>query len=574
MSKKRIAAFFIALALLLTAGCGGESIRGSISAADRPRSTPAPEESPSEEEIEVRSYGGEHFAEVRRPEVHFEDMEYVRYEEADFMALCDEVYGFAENGGSRNDADDALWLIYDELCYIYTLYTLAELRCDSDPTDSAAAEELEYISDIYFRMYDEYMFALGALAASKNSKLMSLSYDMDTINYFADYYGERPEDYDGGAELEAFSRENALVSDYFRIMAEELPDEKAAAEIFVELVEHRREEAALYGYESYADYAYSEFYYKDYYPSDAEVLWAGVKEYFVPIVAENYDSVSRGVERMSITGDVDCSTEAVLGALERNLPKISGELFDAYEYMIRNGLCDIGYDPRKADMGYTTRLYYYSAPYIFNGAYDEFYDYLDMIHEFGHFANGLYTESDLIFGASDNDLSELQSQGLEMIFTAFYDDIFGKYAGKVEDFVLMDMLMGVVDGAMYDEFQQRVYAEEELSAERVCEIFAGLYEDYGYEPYEGYEYEWIYVVHNFEYPFYYISYAVSALGALEIYSLMQSDFDAAVDKYLEVCAMDTEIYYYSEALEEAGFMDIFSEESYAAIAENINAHFE
>ena len=77
--------------------------------------------------------------------------------------------------------------------------------------------------------------------------------------------------------------------------------------------------------------------------------------------------------------------------------------------------------------------------------------------------------------------------------------------------------------------------------------------------------------HNFDYPFYYISYAVSALGALEIYSLMQTDFDAAADKYLYVCSMNTEYYYYSEALEEADFADIFDIRSFADIAGTVIA---
>lgn len=562
MSAKRLIALVLILCLLLV-GCGNEpSIKGSVTP---PKTTTEPQETATAEE--------NFFEPVERSDMPFEQMLYFHYDEAEFMSLCEGIYALAEQGcEDEQEAADMLWEARDELELIYDLLTLAEIEYHSDPSDAEAAEEMDYASELYYRMSDEYMYALGALAASENSGLMEWTFYADEIEYFAAAYGSRPEG--SGEELELYKRETELVNEYYSIMAEIEPDVAAAAEVYVKLVENRREEAAMYGYEGYADYAYSDFYFKDYYPSDSAKLWAGVKEYFVPLVSEHYDAVNRAADRVSLAEDVDCSTEAVLAALERNLPKISPELYEAFDFMLRNGLYNIDFDPRKADMGYTTRLYYYDVPFVFNAPYGEFYDYLDMIHEFGHYANTYYTYSDLIFGAPDNDLCELQSQGLEMLFTAFYEDIFGKHAAVVEDYVLMDMLYSIVDGAMYDEFQQRVYAEEDLTPERVSEIFTEVYADYGYEPYEGYEYEWVYVVHNFEYPFYYISYAVSALGALEIYSLMQGDFEAAVDKYLQICAMDAELYYYSEALGEAGFADIFDSECYAAIAEDIKANFE
>jgi len=302
---------------------------------------------------------------------------------------------------------------------------------------------------------------------------------------------------------------------------------------------------------------------------DARELWAGVKEHFVPIMSENYSRMYDLADKISLRSHLDSSPQAILDALDRNLPAVSEELHEAFRYMVDNELYNISQSDTKVETGYTTRLYYYDVPYLFNCPYGDFYDYLDTIHEFGHFANCFYTWSDLVFGYPDNDLSELQSQGLEIIFTAFYEDIFGQWAEEVEEYVLLDMLTSVVDGAMYDEFLQRVYAEDELNVGKVKAIYGEIYEDYGYGPYEGYEYEWIYVPHNFEFPFYYISYAVSALSALELHSLMQRDYDAAVEKYLNVSAMDTEAYYFSEALEEAGFSDVFDPEMYAVLAEDI-----
>ncbi len=59
---------------------------------------------------------------------------------------------------------------------------------------------------------------------------------------------------------------------------------------------------------------------------------------------------------------------------------------------------------------------------------------------------------------------------------------------------------------------------------------------------------------------------MSAVGALELYKLMDDDWERGLDKFLTMLAMDTEIYYYSGALDEAGLSDIFDLETYAAIA--------
>ena len=201
-------------------------------------------------------------------------------------------------------------------------------------------------------------------------------------------------------------------------------------------------------------------------------------------------------------------------------------------------------------------------------------DYTDMFHEFGHFVNAFYTQSDLIFGAPDNDLAELQSQGMEMMFACFFDDIFGsEYGDAVRDDELLNLVYSVVDGAMYDEFQRRCYEEESLTGERACQIYSEVYREYGYQPHDGYEYEWINVAHNFEHPFYYISYAVSALSALELYGQLQTDWESAADRYMTVSAMDCEAYYFSEALKEAGLSDVFDPQVCAAAAAQLEKGF-
>ncbi len=573
MRHKKALALILSLCLIFTTGCGlVDSLAGEIEEAITLFAQSAEDILPDGSSAISQAFGGaegEYFEHIERQETDFEDMEYTPYDEADFTVLCDKLYSIAELGAGPEETLDTISALYTELCFLFTMTELAAIEYYSDPTDQKWEEEMNCSSELYFRLNDEYMYALGALAASEHSELLEDIFYESDVEYLAEYYGEKIPESDTQAQMDMYSEENRLIAEYYELMSEDEPDGEAVAELFVELVKLRQEEALWYGYEGYAQYAYESFYYRDYTPSDAEDLWNGVKENFAGVSEDFYWATYDIEDAVIESGTAEPTTEAILGALERNLPKLSSELSKAFDYMKRNHLYDIDYSAQKANMGYTTRLYYYDVPFIFNAPYGYFADYLDMIHEFGHFANAFYTWSDLVMGMADNDLAELQSQGLEVIFTAFYGDIFGSQAENVEDYLLMDMVLSVVDGAMHDEFQQRVYAEENLTAERVCEIYAEVYEAYGYEPYDGYEYEWIYVVHNFEYPFYYISYAVSALSALELYALMQTDFDAAVEKYLRICAMDTEYYYFSEALEETGFSNIFDKELCPRLAEDI-----
>lgn len=555
--RRIIAAFMAVILLISTGGCGSKNGDGETSEAKQDGRVPVTAAS--------------RFKNVWRGDVSYADMEYEHYDITRFSEYTDAIYGFAENGGTSEELSDADFNLVDELYYVYTLSVLAELMRMSDPEDREIAGELLYAQELYETAWEEYWLAMRELAISDYGEMLEPLYHETVIQWFREYEPYTDEE----EELLAYGEEDELVQEYYYLMAQEQQDWEAIGEIYVELVELRRNQAEILGYESYADYAYYSAYGKDYLPEDAVTVWEGVKTYFVPLLRKYGASAVEKVTALYYDDSLDCSPERILAVMEEILPDISTELYTAFRYMIDYGLYDISCDPDKANIGYTVKLYYYNEPFIFNAAHNAFYDYTDMFHEFGHFANGYYTQSDLLFGISDNDLCELQSQGLEMLFTHYYEDIFGsRYADAALNYVLLDMIYSVIDGALYDEFQQQVFAEEELNPGKVNEIYARLYQEYGYEPYEGYETEWMQISHNFDYPFYYISYCVSALGALEIYEMSRDSWDEAVDRYLTILAADPELYYYSTILEEAGFYDIFSADSYRSIAEALENTFD
>ena len=347
-------------------------------------------------------------------------------------------------------------------------------------------------------------------------------------------------------------QESELVRQYAALSAQEELDVDAAADVYLELVKVRSQMTELAGSASYADYAYSAFYSRDYTPEDAQKIWQTAKEDFAPLLTKYSDALSQALSDSGISRTGGITDQNVIDALLYGTARMSPEVREAAEYLVEHSLYDISYSEKKLPTGYTSYLYSFDVPFIFNCPYDSYADYTDMFHEFGHWLAGYYHGSDALYGVIDYDLSELQSQGMEVMFLQFYEDLFGDDAEILRAQTLLNLVYSVVTGAMYDEFQQRIYAESDLTKDRLLDIYREVYASYGFEPYDGYEYEWTEVIHNFQQPLYYISYAVSAIPALELYARLAESPNDAMDTYLRVASMSDEDYFLTDALRETG----------------------
>ncbi len=545
--RNRRAALLLAVCLLLTlAGCA----RANPFARER-RAIPELQTASEETEAAQPLCAGGYFGEPARRSVPYAQMQPETPEEADFAALCDTVLAAAE-ARSPARVHAALEQLHTALLALHTAYTLADLRhmADAGSEDAAAAADDAYAQ--YSAALDRYYDAMHTLCESgAYDALLEKEFDEGMLAAFAAYDPAASD-----ASLALLTREQALVTEYEIEMAKYSPDPDRIGEIFVSLIAVRSEMAAAAGYDSYADYAYAADYARDYTPAEARALWTLAKEQYAPLLREYADDVDEAAGRLTDEALLDLSEDGILTALQRGAAMLSPELSASCAYLIDNGLYDIAASDRKADIGFTTWLASYEAPFLFNAPYGDYYDLTSAIHEFGHYNAYYYNGSDVLFGVCDYDLSELQSQGMEVMFLPLYDALFGEEAAALlRAQTVYNLMTGVVQGAMYDEFQQTVYRLDEPTPARVNEAFLDIYESYGYEPYDGAEYEWMSVIHNFEQPMYYISYAVSALPALELYAMQQKSPADALDTYLRAAAMADEWYYLSDALEYTGLHD-------------------
>ena len=546
--QMRLLALALCVSLLLgLCGCLPVPIaQDALDALQEEPQTPQ-EQTQAEPAEELETLAGDgYFEPLARDELSFDEMQLGEITCEDFAPYCEAITKAAEKN-SREAFHRACFEAEQMLIKIDTAASLLELESDRDATDETLGERATRQTQAYYDAADLYYQTLHEVSEGEHSKLLSREFATWQVEIFKSYDQEASQE-----SLDLGAQESELVRQYAVLSAQEELDYDAAADVYLELVKVRAQMAELAGASSYADYAYSAYYSRDYTPEDAQKIWQTAKEDFAPLLSKYSDSVSQALSDSGASGAGGITENRVIDALLYGTARMSPETREAAEYLTEHGLYDISYSDRKLPTGYTSYLYSFDVPFIFNCPYGTYADYTDMFHEFGHWLAAYYHGSDALYGVIDYDLSELQSQGMEVMFLQFYDELFEGSADPLRARTLLNLVYSVVTGAMYDEFQQKIYAEPDLTKDRLLGIFREVYESYGFEPYDGYEYEWTQVIHNFQQPLYYISYAVSAIPALELYVRSIESANDAMDTYLRVVSMSDEDYFLTDALRETG----------------------
>lgn len=325
--------------------------------------------------------------------------------------------------------------------------------------------------------------------------------------------------------------------------------------IYVELVTLRREIAEYYGYDNYAEYAYENVYFRDYGLEQAQVFCDQVKR-FAPRYYEQvyYNNNAGGY------ADVQMDGQELVDTLGAYVDRIDPLVEEAWDFLAENELYSLCDSAVCMNGGYTSTIPSTGAPYIYMSLAGGSQDFCVLSHEFGHFVDAWLTPvPNYLVSGANFDLAEIHSNGLEVLYSHYYDDIFGDGASMAEYGLLGEQLNSVVEGCVYDEFQRRVYEAENITLEDVNRIYSEVCVEYGQydEVYE--DSWWVFVGHNFDSPMYYISYAASAIAALQIWEMSRSDYDAAVDVWLSVVREGAYDRGYMEVLSDCGLQSFADE---------------
>ena len=511
--------------------------------------------------------------------------EYYHYDKADFDALL-EVLENAAKDGDEAALEKAYDAAFEELLKLEDLYGSIYLTYAHDVSNQENDDEMNYADSLVVDCRDELCTVChNILKKAKNDDFenylgkevadMFLDYEPmdDEIKALRDRITDLETDYNAELnKLDQYSYEyNGREWTFEDLEDSELASELAQSDpqgylsiydgilhnfneavgpIYLELVDLNNQVARYYGYDNYAEYAYKEVYGRDYTVQDAGEFCEVIKQNVAP---QYYTYVYYG-GAFSTDIDYDSNIEGLLSSLEFLADEISPLAAEAYQDFTEQKLYDLGYEDNRLEGAYTSTLAKTGKPYIYAHLGDRARDLITVAHEFGHFTYFDLQENYNYWldSMSGLDLMEMHSNGFDVLSTKYYDRFFGPQADDALHYALANILSSVVDGCIQDEFQRRVYAENDLTLDRVNEIYTEVVSSYGGYTFGSENYEWCFVPHNYQTPFYYLSYAVSGLTALEIWSISQEDYDKGVEAWENLIKYTSDREDYFTTLEKCG----------------------
>lgn len=548
------------------------------------------------------------FTDQPHADVDYADMEYRHIEAEPVLAEMEALRELIGDAANEKAVEEKFNAFTDQFQEIITMYTLMNIRSYQDVTDEEANAELEYTNGVYMQVADALILLIQDILESPCGGFLKAQLTEADIEYYTNYEAMTEE------EMERSMKETALENEYMlaayqtytaeyegkewddaslaaALQAGELDEETyttisrqvakntnaALGDIYLRMIALRQEIAKSAGYDDYADYAYEEVYQRDYTKEEIRSFHQAVKENVVPLYnalyALYYFESGNPVYVQDYTGDI------ALDMIEPYISRLSSEMAEAFAYMRGHGLYDSGFSDTKADAGFTTLLDSYGAPFYFNAPSGDLYDFSTAVHEFGHYNNYYWQAAGWNDGSKSHDIAEVHSQGLELLFTHFYEEIFQSKedAQAVQDYLLLNLSNALISGCLYDEFQQFAYTTENVTLDQLNQEYCRLCKDYGMIEADDPRtemYGWYQVPHTFTSPCYYISYAVSASGAFAFWlDAQQGDYFAAVDEYLKFTAFPAE-YGFQESFEKLGMDNPLSasyvEELVATLVEELD----
>ena len=489
------------------------------------------------------------YDEFPRPEeaelepVAFEDMEYTRPDAAALCKALGELEKLVKDGGSFDEVGAAFEAAYSDYSLFNTMDSLSYIRHTIDLNDEYYETEnnwCEEQSPLIEQALEKCYIAMG-----QSDLRDRLEEEYFTEDFF-DFYDEN-QIYSNDRVVKLMQKDNDLQAQYMALQSDQtiewngeevlyediIGDESLdydsylkayqlyynkynpqVGEIFAEMIRTRNEIARELGYDTFADFAYSYYYDRDYTPEEAE-------DYLSDIAAELAPMYFYAVYGAQST--TPCSTDEVLDLFEKTVYRFGGEFATSYEFMQAYDLMDITDSSSKMPGSYVTYLSSYQMPFLYVSPTGKLDDLLTCCHEFGHFVDGFVNCN----GTSSIDCNEIFSQGLEFLSLSRAElDDDEREALTISK--VADSLMTFVSQAAYAEFELRAYAlpDDQLNTEGLNALFLECMEEFG-QSYTGMEDiiapGWIDIQHFLIAPYYVISYCVSNDAALQIFQLEEEN---------------------------------------------------
>ena len=361
---------------------------------------------------------------------------------------------------------------------------------------------------------------------------------------------------------------------YDQLTEDEIEAGNESVEIYKQLIIKSNQLAKLYGYDNYYDYASVKVYSRDYEKEDLVAFREYLAKYVAPSAQRALDDYlsARDLSQTKLNRVKEFTEKEFYSSSKRNylmayLNSLEGPMGEGMRHVFDNKNCVFASSGQSHNTAFQTFLYEDNVPFCLFGSSGQ--SASTVVHEIGHYYAAI-TNPDI-----DNyDLCETHSQSNEFLLLTFVenymsDDVYKSVRGYQIFMAFYPMIMG----ALIDEFEQRVYSLTDAEIEAMTAIDFDTIMMNVCEPYGGVSaisglfsdplFYWKLVAPTS--PVYYISYAVSAIAALEVYAIAQQDYDAALEVYTKLVVGITPEDGFLGALEKAGLGSPFEEETFINI---------
>ena len=446
--------------------------------------------------------------------------------------------------------------VSDESMSVEEFVELAE-KTEEDIYVLRTEYQLSYVESQLYKSSEEkrdtYLW-LSEISNSAVQKFIALYAPIDTSKYGETYYKEwdAAEKAQAIAESKIYDAECAELRTKIDALKQEQRDlseseyKTRSEEIYTELIKTETALSKKLGHSGYMEYAYSDIYNRDYLPEEAREVAkkAGSSEGLSPVLDAALDRLYTTEIRANEVSALEAlfygsfEDKKVRTILDFFYTEMGGDIYEAYCEFFKNGYYYIGYDDKKSEQGaFTFYLDTLEVPVMYFGP--SYQDAFTFVHEFGHYYQYIKNGGKQ---AVSYDLAETQSQGDEWLFLAFLKDYY--YGTNIptymESYYVVNTLLTVFVAFSVNEFEMLSYNAiasgilspeyDKMYKEAVNTVYSydSLLGHLGYPP-ENY---WRYVV--IENPGYYVSYAISQIPAMELYTVACTDFAKAVGMYEEI----------------------------------------
>lgn len=370
-------------------------------------------------------------------------------------------------------------------------------------------------------------------------------------------------------------------------------------ELFLELVRLRQRIARTAGFRDYVDYTWRARHRREYTPADARALHGSVAAEVVPRVEERTRARARdlGLERvrpwdMAVDpGGEPLRPFADVAELEEGLQRmftaLDPELGERFG-RLRGGWMDLApRDNKVPGLGYQNYFPRSRMPYIYMSAVGTDDDLVTMRHEAGHAFHSMLTDERWPLHMHDYnrpEAAELASEAMELLTLPYLERSRGGFytadEARRSRRSLLDRILGLwVRCCAVDAVQHWIYTQDEeaLTAESIDAAWLRITDELAtgvdWSGLESSRAKGWQVIHVFQYPFYFLEYALAYMGAVQVWQRASDDHGAALAAYKRALSLGGTVPL-DELYEAAGARFAFDRETVRRLAEVVSGAFE